>query len=144
MNCWFWVWFLHFSFWNLLEIFFSLPRGVVLSRNQIAAIGLPESWVQLSSWSCWTTLMARILAIKSLILLLFCPSDVKTCHAWKMLESNKRNKRKRKKKSNSSGIVRLKKIARAKKEAGVFSHFSRLCWMLELNLNAFQDVWILA
>ena len=46
MNCWFWVWFLHFSGRkSLRNLFQPAERGVVLSRNQIAAIGLPESWV---------------------------------------------------------------------------------------------------
>ena len=82
MNCWFWVWFLHFSGRkSLRNLFQPAERGVVLSRNQIAAIGLPESWVNCLAEAAEPHWWQEFLPIKSPILLLFCPSDVKTCHA---------------------------------------------------------------
>lgn len=136
MNCWFWVWFLHFSFWNLQEIYQPAERGVVLSRNQIAAIGLPESWVNCLAEAAEPHWWQE-----------FWPSNrwFSSCSArvmWKLATLEKcwnptrETNGKGRKNLTTPQDLSATKIARAKKEAGFFSHFSRLCWMLELNQNA--------
>ena len=107
---------------NLLEIFFSLPREESFETPK-SDRGHWPAWIlgQLSSWSCWTTLMTRILAIKSPILLLFCPEWCENLPRWrKMLESNQRNKRKRKKQIQLLRICPLEKNRRSQKGGRLF------------------------